>query len=44
MYDFENLVASNSIKEFRFRIREDNIVEHEIVSLSFTVMTKSEVY
>lgn len=36
--------AANSIKEFRFRIREDKVVEHEIVSPSFTVMTNSEVF
>ncbi|MBL4934806.1 chloramphenicol acetyltransferase [Clostridium sp. YIM B02515] len=36
--------ATNSIKEFRFRIREDKVVEHEIVSPSFTVMTNDEVF
>lgn len=36
--------TANSIKEFRFRIREDKIVEHETVSPSFTVMTESEVF
>lgn len=36
--------TANSIKEFRFRIREDKIVEHETVSPSFTVMTNNEVF
>ncbi|MCB2299213.1 chloramphenicol acetyltransferase [Clostridium tagluense] len=36
--------AANSIKEFRYRIREDKIVEHEIVSPSFTVMASNEVF
>ncbi|MBW9157798.1 chloramphenicol acetyltransferase [Clostridium tagluense] len=36
--------AANSIKEFRYRIREDKIVEHEIVSPSFTVMAPNEVF
>ena len=36
--------AANSIKEFRFRIREDMIVEHEVVSPSFTIMTEGDVF
>lgn len=36
--------TANSIKEFRFRIREDGLIEHEIVSPSFTVMTEGEVF
>lgn len=36
--------TANSIKEFRFRIREDKVIEHETVSPSFTVMTESEVF
>lgn len=36
--------TANNIKEFRFRIREDKVVEHEIVSPSFTVMTEEEVF
>lgn len=36
--------TANSIKEFRFRIREDKVIEHEIVSPSFTVMTDGEVF
>jgi chloramphenicol O-acetyltransferase type A len=36
--------AANSIKEFRYRIREDKIVEHEIVNPSFTIMTSSGVF
>lgn len=36
--------TANSIKEFRFRIRGDSVVEHEIVSPSFTVMADDEVF
>ncbi|MFT5871282.1 MAG: chloramphenicol O-acetyltransferase type A [Clostridium sp.] len=36
--------TANSIKEFRFRIREDKVLEHETVSPSFTVMTESDVF
>ncbi|EQB89531.1 chloramphenicol O-acetyltransferase type A [Clostridium punense] len=36
--------TANSIKEFRFRIREDKVIEHEIVSPSFTVMAQEEVF
>lgn len=36
--------TANNIKEFRLRIREDKIVEHETVSPSFTVMTENEVF
>lgn len=36
--------TANSIKEFRFRIREDKVIEHEIVSPSFTVMAENEVF
>lgn len=36
--------TANSIKEFRFRIREDKVLEHEAVSPSFTVMTEGEVF
>lgn len=36
--------ALNSIKEFRYRIREDKVVEHEIVDPSFTLMTSKEVF
>lgn len=36
--------TANEIKEFRFRIREDKLVEHEAVSPSFTVMTDDEVF
>lgn len=36
--------AANSIKEFKFRIKEDNVIEHETVSPSFTVMTEGEVF
>lgn len=36
--------TANSIKEFRFRIREDKLIEHENVSPSFTVMTEGEIF
>lgn len=36
--------TANDIKEFRYRIREDKVVEHETVSPSFTVMTEGEVF
>lgn len=36
--------TANSIKEFRFRIREDKIIEHEVVSPAFTVMTEGGVF
>lgn len=36
--------TANSIKEFKFRIREDNVIEHETVNPSFTVMTEGEVF
>lgn len=36
--------TANSIKEFRFRIREDKLIEHEVVNPSFTVMTEGEVF
>ncbi len=36
--------TANNIKEFRFRIREDKVVEHEIVNPSFTIMSESEVF
>jgi len=36
--------VANNVKEFRFRIREDKVIEHEIVSPSFTVMTDEEVF
>ena len=41
---FAAMKATNSIKEFRFRIREDKVVEHEVVSPSFTIMTEGEVF
>lgn len=36
--------AANSIKEFRYRIRGDKVVEHEIVSPSYTVLTEDETF
>ena len=36
--------TANSIKEFRFRIRGDKVLEHETVRPSFTVMTESDVF
>lgn len=36
--------TANSIEEFRFRIREDKVVVHDMVSPSFTMMTSKEVF
>ena len=36
--------TANSIKEFKFRIKEDNVIEYETVSPSFTIMTEGEVF
>ena len=36
--------TANSIKEFRYRIKEDQVLEHETVNPSFTVMTEGEVF
>lgn len=36
--------AANSIKEFRYRIRENRVVEHESLTPSFTVMGEDEVF
>lgn len=36
--------AANSIKELRYRIRGDCVVEHDTVDPSFTVMTEGEVF
>ena len=41
---FVSTKTANSIKEFRFRIREDKVIEHETVNPSFTVMTEGEVF
>lgn len=34
----------NSIKEFRYRMRDDKVVEHEIVHPSFTIMGDDDVF
>lgn len=36
--------TANSIKEFRYRIREDKLIEHEFVSPAFTVMNSKEIF
>jgi chloramphenicol O-acetyltransferase type A len=36
--------TANDIKEFRLRIREKDVVEHETVSPSFTMMTSQNVF
>jgi chloramphenicol O-acetyltransferase type A len=36
--------TANNIKEFRYRIREDKVIEHEVVSPNFTVMTEGDVF
>ncbi|WP_163193003.1 chloramphenicol acetyltransferase [Clostridium thermarum] len=37
-------LAANAIKEFKYRIREGQIVEHDLVNPSFTVMAEDEVF
>ncbi|MGB3368843.1 MAG: chloramphenicol acetyltransferase [Acidaminobacteraceae bacterium] len=34
----------NSIKEFRYRMREETVVEHEVVHPSFTIMGDEDVF
>lgn len=36
--------AANDVRELKFRIREDEVIEHEIVNPSFTVITDEEVF
>lgn len=36
--------AANSITEFRYRIRGDNVVEHEIVHPSTTILTDGDLF
>jgi chloramphenicol O-acetyltransferase type A len=36
--------TANDIKEFRLRIRGDNVVEHDMASPSFTMMTSKNVF
>ena len=36
--------TANNIKEFRYRIRGNDVVEHKAVSPSFTVMTSKDVF
>lgn len=36
--------TANDIEEFKLRIREDMVIEHDTVSPSFTVMTEDEVF
>jgi chloramphenicol O-acetyltransferase type A len=36
--------TANKIKEFRYRIREDKLIEHEFVSPAFTVMNSKEIF
>lgn len=36
--------SANDIKEFRYRIRDNHVIEHAIVSPSFTVMAENEVF
>lgn len=41
---FMAVKAANGVREFRLRIREDKVVEHEAVSPSFTVMSSGAVF
>jgi chloramphenicol O-acetyltransferase type A len=36
--------ASNAIPEFRYRIREDIVIEHEIVNPGFTFLTEEDTF
>ncbi|MGV8980996.1 CatA-like O-acetyltransferase [Clostridium sp.] len=36
--------TANSIKEFRYRIRDDKVIEHESINPAFTVMNSNEVF
>jgi chloramphenicol O-acetyltransferase type A len=36
--------AANDIKEFKYRIRDDKVIEHDTVSPSFTLMTSKDVF
>ncbi|UCE14505.1 MAG: chloramphenicol acetyltransferase, partial [Candidatus Heimdallarchaeota archaeon] len=36
--------ASNTIPEFRYRIRGDQVVEHEIVNPSFTILVNEDLF
>ncbi len=41
---YASVAAANSIEEFRYRIRKDKVVVHDIVSPSFTMMTSKNVF
>lgn len=36
--------ASNAIQEFRYHIRADQVVEHEIVNPSFTILVNPDLF
>ena len=36
--------ASNAIPEFRYRIREGKVIEHEIVNPAFTILVEEDVF
>ena len=36
--------ASNAIPEFRYRIRDDKVVEHDVVNPGFTFLVKDDVF
>lgn len=41
---FFSVKTANYIKEFRYRIREDRVIEHDVVNPSFTIMTTKGVF
>lgn len=43
-YLYASTKAANNVKEFRYRIREDKVVEHEVVNPSFTIMAENEIF
>lgn len=36
--------AANEVKEFRYRIRDGKVIEHEVVHPSFTIMSQAEAF
>lgn len=36
--------AANEVKEFRYRIRDNKVIEHDVVHPSFTVMSQDEAF
>lgn len=41
---FATTITANHIKEFKYRIRENKLIEHNIVHPSFTILTKNDLF